>query len=133
VALAGAVIVSTPQDIALLDARRGVKMFERTRVPVVGLIENMSYYCCPNCNHRAEIFGHGGAKAEAHRLGIDFLGEVPLLLDIRTASDAGTPIVAAAPDSEAARAFGAIAQSIWAKVNPAQPAKGPAVPRIVVS
>jgi ATP-binding protein involved in chromosome partitioning len=133
VALAGAVIVSTPQDIALLDARRGVKMFERTRVPVLGLIENMSYYCCPNCNHRAEIFGHGGAKAEAHRLGIDFLGEVPLLLDIRTASDAGTPIVAAAPDSEAARAFGAIAQSVWAKVNPAQPAKGPAFPRIVVS
>ena len=133
VALAGAVIVSTPQDIALLDARRGVKMFERTRVPVLGLIENMSYYCCPNCNHRAEIFGHGGAKAEAHRLGIDFLGEVPLLLDIRTASDAGTPIVAAAPDSEAARAFGEIAQRVWAKVNPVAAGRAPAFPRIVVS
>jgi len=133
VALAGAVIVSTPQDIALLDARRGVKMFEKTRVPVLGLIENMSYYCCPNCNHRAEIFGHGGAKAEAHRSGIEFLGEVPLLIDIRTASDAGTPIVAAAPDSEAARAFGAIAQRVWAKVNPAEPGKAPAFPRIVVS
>ena len=132
VALAGAVIVSTPQDIALLDARRGVKMFERTRVPVLGLIENMSYYCCPNCNHRAEIFGHGGAKAEAHRLGTEFLGEIPLLLDIRTASDAGTPIVAAAPDSEAARAFGAIAQRVWAKVNPAEAGKAPAFPRIVV-
>jgi len=93
----------------------------------------MSYYCCPNCNHRAEIFGHGGAKAEAHRSGIEFLGEVPLLIDIRTASDAGTPIVAAAPDSEAARAFGAIAQRVWAKVNPAEPGKAPAFPRIVVS
>ena len=132
VALAGAVIVSTPQDIALLDARRGVKMFERTRVPVLGLIENMSYYCCPNCNHRAEIFGHGGAKAEAHRLGTEFLGEIPLLLDIRTASDAGTPIVAAAPDSDAARAFGVIAQRVWAKVNPATAGKAPAFPRIVV-
>ena len=133
VSLAGAVIVSTPQDIALLDARRGVKMFERTRVPVLGLIENMSYYCCPNCNHRAEIFGHGGARAEAHRLGTEFLGEIPLLLDIRTASDAGTPIVAAAPDSEAARAFGAIAQRVWAKVNPAGAGAAPAFPRIVVT
>jgi ATP-binding protein involved in chromosome partitioning len=132
VALAGAVIVSTPQDIALLDARRGVKMFERTRVPVLGLVENMSYYCCPNCGHRAEIFGHGGAKAEAHRQGTEFLGEVPLLLDIRTASDAGTPIVAAAPDSEAARAFSAIAQRVWAKVNPAAAGTAPAFPRIVV-
>jgi ATP-binding protein involved in chromosome partitioning len=133
VSLAGAVIVSTPQDIALLDARRGVKMFERTRVPVLGLIENMSYYCCPNCNHRAEIFGHGGAKAEAHRLGIDFLGEVPLLLDIRTASDAGTPIVAAAPESEAARAFAAIARNVWAKVNPDGAGAKAAFPRIVIS
>jgi len=133
VALAGAVIVSTPQDIALLDARRGVKMFERTRVPVLGLIENMSYYCCPNCNHRAEIFGHGGARAEADRLGVEFLGEVPLLLDIRTASDAGTPIVAADPDSEAARAFAAIARIVWAKVNPGGAAKAAAFPRIVVS
>jgi ATP-binding protein involved in chromosome partitioning len=133
VALAGAVIVSTPQDIALLDARRGVKMFERTRVPVLGLVENMSYYCCPNCGHRAEIFGHGGARAEAHRLGTEFLGEVPLLIDIRTASDAGTPIVAAAPESEAARAFAAIAARVWAKVNPEAAGRAPAFPRIVVS
>ncbi len=105
VALTGAVIVSTPQDIALIDARRGVRMFEKTRVPVLGLVENMSFFCCPNCGHRAEIFGHGGARQEAQRLGTEFLGEVPLLLDIRTASDAGTPIAAAAPDSEAAKAF----------------------------
>ena len=128
VALAGAVIVSTPQDIALLDARRGVRMFERTNVPVLGLVENMSYFCCPNCNHRAEIFGHGGARQEAARLGAEFLGEVPLLLDIRTASDAGTPIVAAAPDSPAARAFSAIASRVWEKVR----APAPVGPRIVV-
>ena len=97
VKLAGAVIVSTPQDIALADARRGVKMFEKTSVPVLGLVENMSFYCCPNCGHRAELFGHGGAAAEAARLGVPFLGEIPLLLDIRTNADAGTPIAASAP------------------------------------
>jgi ATP-binding protein involved in chromosome partitioning len=131
VALAGAVIVSTPQDIALSDARRGVKMFEKTRVPVLGLIENMSFFCCPACGHRAEIFGHGGARAEAHRLGVEFLGEVPLLLDIRTASDDGTPIVASAPDSDAARAFHAIAARLWAKLQ--APDARPAAPRIVIS
>ena len=130
VSLNGAVIVSTPQDIALLDARRGVKMFEKTRVPVLGLVENMSFYCCPNCGHRAEIFGHGGAREEARRLGAEFLGEVPLLLDIRTASDAGTPIVAAAPDSAAAKAFGEIARRVYAKVTGGARV---AAPRIVVS
>jgi ATP-binding protein involved in chromosome partitioning len=113
VALAGAVIVSTPQDIALLDARRGVRMFERVNVPVLGLVENMSVFCCPNCGHRSEIFGHGGARAEAQRLGAAFLGEVPLLLDIRTSGDAGTPIVAAAPDGDAAKAYDSIAAGLW--------------------
>ena len=131
VALTGAVIVSTPQDIALLDARRGVRMFERVQVPVLGLVENMSFYCCPNCGHRADLFGHGGARLEAARLGTAFLGEVPLLLDIRTASDAGTPIVAAAPDSEAAKAFGAIASAVWAKVSGAAVTQRSG-PRIVV-
>ena len=130
VALTGAVIVSTPQDIALIDARRGVRMFERVRVPVLGLVENMSYFCCPNCGHRAEIFGHGGARLESQRLGTEFLGEVPLLLDIRAASDAGTPIVAAAPDGPAAAAFAAVARRVWEKVgSAAAPAAGP---RIVV-
>jgi ATP-binding protein involved in chromosome partitioning len=129
VSLAGAVIVSTPQDIALLDARRGVRMFERVNVPVLGLIENMSFFCCPNCGHRAELFGHGGARREAAKLGVDFLGEVPLLLDIRTTSDAGTPIVTAEPESEAARIYAEVAARVWAKV--AKPrASGP---RIVVS
>ncbi|MBN9511705.1 MAG: Mrp/NBP35 family ATP-binding protein [Alphaproteobacteria bacterium] len=130
VALAGAVIVSTPQDVALADARRGVRMFERTRVPVLGLVENMSFFCCPECGHRAEIFGHGGAKAEAHRLGVEFLGEVPLLPDIRSSCDAGEPIAAAAPESAAAQAFAAIAARVWAKIGAAKPAAGP---RIVVS
>jgi ATP-binding protein involved in chromosome partitioning len=131
VALTGAVIVSTPQDIALIDARRGVRMFERTRVPVLGLIENMSFFCCPACGHRAEIFGHGGARLEAQRLGTAFLGEVPLLLDIRTAADAGTPIVAAAPDSEAAQAFSAIAAKVWEKLAGATVARSSG-PRIVI-
>ncbi|HUB43507.1 MAG TPA: Mrp/NBP35 family ATP-binding protein [Acetobacteraceae bacterium] len=131
VALTGAVIVSTPQDIALIDARRGVRMFERVNVPVLGLVENMSYYCCPNCGHRAELFGHGGARLEAQRLGAAFLGEVPLLLDIRTASDAGTPIVAAAPESEAAKAFAAVASAVWEKLA-GREAKQRSGPRIVV-
>jgi ATP-binding protein involved in chromosome partitioning len=108
VALTGAVIVSTPQDIALIDARRGVRMFEKTNVPVLG---------------------HGGARAEAERLGADFLGEIPLLLDIRTASDAGTPIAAAAPESDAAKAFAELARRVWDKV--AKPAA--AGPRIVMN
>jgi len=132
VALTGAVIVSTPQDIALIDARRGVRMFERVQVPVLGLVENMSFFCCPACGHRSDIFGHGGAKLEATRLGTAFLGEVPLLLDIRTASDAGTPIVAAAPESEAARAFAAVAAAVWAKLSGAGQVVRSSGPRIVV-
>jgi ATP-binding protein involved in chromosome partitioning len=130
VALAGAVIVSTPQDIALIDARRGVKMFERVHVPVLGLVENMSYYCCPNCGHRAELFGHGGARAEAARLGTEFLGEIPLVLEIRSSSDAGTPIVAAAPESAPAKAFLAVAAAVWNKLAATVRSAGP---RIVIS
>ena len=131
VALTGAVIVSTPQDIALIDARRGVRMFERTKVPVLGLVENMSFYCCPNCGHRADIFGHGGARTEAARLGTEFLGEIPLLLEIRTASDAGTPISTHAPESEAAKAYGALAARIWEKVSGTTQARSHG-PRIVI-
>ncbi len=132
VALTGAVIVSTPQDIALIDARRGVAMFEKTKVPVLGLVENMSFFCCPNCGHRSDIFGHGGARAEAKRMGADFLGEVPLLLDIRTASDAGQPIAATAPDSDAAKAYDAIAQQVWKKISAKDGARSSG-PRIVIN
>ena len=131
VALTGAVIVSTPQDIALIDARRGVRMFEKTRVPVLGLVENMSFFACPNCGHTTHIFGHGGARAEAARLGTEFLGEIPLLLDIRTASDAGTPIAASAPDSEAAKAYDVLARRVWDKVSGSAVVKSSG-PRIVI-
>jgi ATP-binding protein involved in chromosome partitioning len=112
----GAVIVSTPQDISLLDARRGIKMFEQVNVPVLGIIENMSFFCCPNCGHRAEIFGHGGARAEAERLAVPFLGEIPLQLAIRESGDAGAPITAAAPDGDIAAAFRAIAAQLRARL-----------------
>ncbi len=128
VPLAGAVIVSTPQDVALLDARRGVRMFEKVNVPVLGLIENMSYFCCPNCNHRTDLFGHGGAQREAGRLGVEFLGELPLKLAIRELSDAGTPIVTAQPDSEEAATYRRIAARVWEKAR----AKAEAGPAIVV-
>jgi ATP-binding protein involved in chromosome partitioning len=111
-AITGAIIVSTPQDVALLDARKALDMFVKTRVPVLGLIENMSTYICPNCGHEAHIFGHGGAKADAERLGIPFLGEIPLDLDIRLASDGGAPIVATKPDSPQAAAFRALARRL---------------------
>ena len=128
VALAGAVIVSTPQDIALIDARRGVRMFEKVRVPVLGLVENMSFFCCPNCGHRAEIFGHGGARAEAARLGADVPRRGAAAAGHPHLGDAGTPIAAAAPESEAGRAFAAIAARVWDKVS----SPPPAGPRIVI-
>ncbi|MBI0433975.1 Mrp/NBP35 family ATP-binding protein [Roseomonas sp. KE0001] len=127
VPLAGAVIVSTPQDVALIDARRGVRMFQKVNVPVLGLIENMSYYCCPQCGHRADLFGHGGARAEAERMGVEFLGELPLKLEIRQLADAGTPIVMARPESHEAESYRAIARRLSAKLTAA-----PAGPRIIV-
>ncbi len=112
VPLTGAVIVSTPQDIALIDARKGLNMFRKVDVPVIGVVENMSTFICPHCGGRSDIFGHGGAEAEAARLGCDFLGAVPLHMAIRETSDAGRPVVASAPDSEQARAFIAIADRV---------------------
>jgi ATP-binding protein involved in chromosome partitioning len=110
--LRGGVIVSTPQDLALIDARRGVAMFRRVDVPVLGGVENMSYFRCPNCQTRADIFGHGGARQEAERLGVPFLGEVPLHVDIRALSDAGTPVVEAEPECEHATIYRAIAAAV---------------------
>jgi ATP-binding protein involved in chromosome partitioning len=126
--LFGAVIVSTPQDIALLDARRGTKMFEQVRVPVLGIVENMSYFNCPNCHHRTDIFGHGGARAEAARIGVPFLGEVPLLLAIRETGDEGAPITASDPEGEAAQAFKAIAVQVAGMLT----GKPVAAPRIII-
>jgi ATP-binding protein involved in chromosome partitioning len=131
VALAGAVIVSTPQDIALIDARKGLNMFTKVDVPVLGIIENMSYFLCPHCGGRSDIFSHGGARREAERLGTDFLGEVPLDLVIRKTSDEGRPITVSDPDSPYAQTFRDIAAKVWAKVSGDAPARR-AAPQIVV-
>jgi ATP-binding protein involved in chromosome partitioning len=117
VPVTGAVIVSTPQDIALLDARKGLNMFRKVDVPVLGIIENMSYHVCSNCGHVEHIFSHGGAKREAERLGTEFLGELPLHIDIRETSDSGTPIVMSRPDSEHAKAYRKIADRVWQKIE----------------
>jgi ATP-binding protein involved in chromosome partitioning len=129
VPLAGAVIVSTPQDIALLDARKGLNMFHKVDVPVLGIVENMSYFLCPHCGGRSEIFAHGGARREAERLGAEFLGEVPLDLEIRVTSDGGTPITVSAPDNPHALVFRAMAARIWEKIA-GPPRRAP--PRIIV-
>jgi len=112
VPLKGAVIVSTPQDLALIDARRGIAMFRRVNVPVLGIVENMSYFLCPHCGGRTDIFGHGGARAEAERLGVPFLGEVPLDMEIREKSDAGLPVVATVPDGPHAKVYREIAARV---------------------
>jgi len=130
VPLAGAVIVSTPQDIALLDARKGLNMFRRVEVPVLGIVENMSYFCCPNCGHRSDIFAHGGARRTAEELGCDFLGELPLEMAIRETSDSGQPIVASRPDSDQAKAYLPIAEKVLAKLDGGSLKPGP---RIVIS
>jgi ATP-binding protein involved in chromosome partitioning len=112
VPLRGAVIVSTPQDLALIDARRGIAMFGRVNVPVLGIVENMSYFLCPSCGTRSDIFGHGGARKEAERLKVPFLGEVPLHMDIREKSDSGMPVVATDPDSAHTKIYREIAGKV---------------------
>jgi ATP-binding protein involved in chromosome partitioning len=112
VPLRGAVIVSTPQDLALIDARRGIAMFRRVNVPILGIVENMSTFICPHCGTRSDIFGHGGARHEAERLGVPFLGEVPLDIAIRENSDAGKPVVATLPDGPHAKAYREIAARV---------------------
>lgn len=115
--LSGAVIVSTPQDLALLDARKGINMFNKVSVPLLGIIENMSYFICDGCGKRHEIFSHGGARAEAQRLGVPFLGEIPLDLELRASSDSGEPIVVSQPDSPHTATYIAIAKQIWASLE----------------
>lgn len=132
VPLAGAVIVSTPQDIALLDARKGLNMFHKVDVPVFGIVENMSFHICPKCGHESHIFGHGGAKVEAERLGCDFLGEVPLELRIRETGDEGVPVVAAEPDGPHAGAFRDIAERVRLKIEERLSGKVRPPPRIIV-
>ena len=117
VPLAGAIIVSTPQDLALIDARKGLNMFRKVDVPILGLVENMSTFICPDCGGRHDIFGHGGARKEAARIGAPFLGEVPLVMAIREKSDGGTPIVASDPDSPQAAIYRDIAARVWERLG----------------
>ena len=128
VPLSGAAIISTPQDLALLDARKGIAMFERVNIPILGVIENMSYFLCPSCGDRHDIFGHGGARETAEEIKVPFLGEIPLHMDIREGADAGNPIVMSDPDGEHARIYKQMGEMIAAGMTTAsKPA-----PRIVI-
>ena len=113
VPLKGAIIISTPQDLSLIDARRGLAMFKKVNVPVLGIVENMSYFQCPHCGTRSDIFGHGGARHEAERLAVPFLGEIPLHMSIRVTSDSGTPVVESDPDGPHAQIYRAIGAKVW--------------------
>lgn len=128
--LSGSVIVSTPQDLALIDARRGVSMFQKVEIPILGLIENMATFTCPHCGQTSHIFGHGGARQEAKRLGIPFLGEVPLNMTIRESSDAGKPVTATDPDGPHGRVYKDIAQQVWDSLTSG--AMSRAAPNIVI-
>ncbi len=128
--LAGAVIVSTPQDIALIDARRGIEMFKKVNIPILGLIENMASFCCPACNHVTPIFGHGGARLDAEKRGIPFLGEIPLDMAIRQTSDEGRPVVATDPEGVHAKHYIGIARQLWTSITTGAAVR-PA-PRIVI-
>ena len=129
VALSGAVIVSTPQDIALIDARKGLEMFRKVNVPILGLVENMSVFCCPNCGHQSPIFGAHGTRTMAKELGYDLLAEVPLEMPVREHTDSGTPVVLGAPDSQAALCYRQLAEKVWAKLQ--TPTAAPSSVKIV--
>jgi ATP-binding protein involved in chromosome partitioning len=131
VPLAGAVIVSTPQDLALIDARKGLNMFKKVEVPLLGIVENMSYFIAPDTGKRYDIFGHGGARREAERLGVFFLGEVPLQMEIRETSDTGEPVVVSKPDGPEAKIYRDIAKNVWDRLNAERSASEAAVPSIV--
>jgi ATP-binding protein involved in chromosome partitioning len=130
VPLAGAVIVSTPQDLALIDARKGLNMFRKVDVPLLGIVENMSYFLAPDTGKRYDIFGHGGARKEAERLGVPFLGEVPLTMNIRETSDSGAPVVASEPNGPQAAIYRDIAGKVWERMKAegaAASASGPSI------
>lgn len=131
VPLAGAVIVSTPQDLALIDARKGLNMFKKTSVPILGIVENMSYHMCPKCGHRTDIFGHGGAEKEATKLGVRFLGAVPLHISIREKSDAGEPIVVSEPDGVHAKLYKRMAETVWQRINGGKAKDAKLAPKII--
>ncbi len=132
VPLAGALIVSTPQDLSLIDARKGLAMFQQVSVPILGIVENMSYFLCPSCGDRSEIFGHGGAKDEAAKIRVPFLGAVPLHIDIRKTSDEGKPLVASEPDGVHAEIYRDIAKNTWAELEKIKASELASGPKIVI-
>jgi ATP-binding protein involved in chromosome partitioning len=127
VPLAGAIIVSTPQDLALIDARRGVAMFNKVDIPILGVVENMSYFVCPHCGGRSDIFAHGGARQEAEKMGVPFLGEIPLTMDIREHADSGTPVVVSDPQGPYAAAYRAIAEQVKAALEKGRARQAPKI------
>jgi ATP-binding protein involved in chromosome partitioning len=131
VPLAGAIIVSTPQDLALIDARKGLNMFKKVDVPLLGIVENMSYFVAPDTGKRYDIFGHGGARREAERLSVPFLGEVPLEIAIRETSDTGMPVVVSDPDGPHAKIYRAIAAKVWERLGEERAAAEGKAPAIV--
>ena len=132
VPVTGAVIVTTPQDIALLDARKGLKMFEKVNIPILGIVENMSTHVCPNCGHESHIFGEGGANRMASDYKVDLLGQIPLDIDIRRQADSGSPTVVAAPNSKVAEIYRQIARRVAVKLADKQQDHSAAFPKIVV-
>ena len=133
VPLAGAVIITTPQDISLLDAKKGLNMFRKVDVPVFGMVENMSYYLCPHCGERSDIFSAGGGRREAEKLGTDLLGEIPLDIVIRETSDGGHPVVVSHPESEHAKVYLSIAEQVWTKITGADASQARKAPSIKMS
>ena len=133
VPLAGSVIITAPQDISLLDAKKGLNMFRKVDVPVFGMIENMSYYLCPHCGERSDIFSAGGGRREAEKLGTDLLGEIPLDIVIRETSDGGQPVVVSHPDSEHAKVYLSIAEQVWTKITGADASAARKAPSIKMS
>ncbi|KIY97786.1 Nucleotide-binding protein [Monoraphidium neglectum] len=127
--LSGAVVVSTPQDVALLDARRGAQMFRAVRVPLLGLVDNMAAFCCPKCGHEEAIFGAGGVQRAAEDLGLEVLGQVPLEVAVRVQSDEGVPVVVANPDAPSSKAYVRIATRVWEKLRTSESGGGPAAAR----
>jgi ATP-binding protein involved in chromosome partitioning len=133
VPLAGSVIITTPQDISLLDAKKGLNMFRKVDVPVFGMIENMSYYLCPHCGERSDIFSAGGGRREAEKMGTELLGEIPLDIVIRETSDGGQPVVVSHPDSEHAQVYLSIAEQVWSKITSADASAARKAPSIKMS
>lgn len=131
-ALSGAVIVTTPQELALMDARRGITMFRKLNVPILGIVENMSWFVCGNCGSESHVFGYGGAQKAAEEMGTHVLGQIPLHMDVRVASDEGTPIVSSQPESSSAQAYVSVAEKVWKRLKELEGRTGPGPPKVRV-